>query len=77
VQLFTKSFDPVLFLLNQDTGTVIDVEYESTELTLGADTYKLVDITFEVPENVDNYVFSVESATANQQGEYFLYYDNF
>jgi hypothetical protein len=75
--LFTKSFEPVLFLLNQDTGEVIDVEYESTEITLGADTYKSVDLSFEVPSNIDNYVLSVESASANEQGEYFLSTDVF
>jgi hypothetical protein len=72
VSLFSKSFDPVLFLLNRDTGAVIDVEYSSAPVTIGADTYQVVNMNFIVPSNTDNYVVSVESASANQQGEYFL-----
>lgn len=72
VSLSSKSFDPVLFLLNQDTGEVIDVAYNTTLKTLGSDTYKQVGLSFNVPNDTDNYVLSVESASANQQGEYFL-----
>jgi Ni,Fe-hydrogenase I small subunit len=75
--LISKSFDPVLFLLNQNTGEVIDVEYNATSITIGADTFQSVDLSYTVPNNTDNYVLSVESASANQQGEYFLVGDYF
>jgi hypothetical protein len=73
-QILSKSFDPVLFLLNQDTGEVIDfnADDETSTETIGADTFQAAYISFEVPKGTDNYVLSVESASANQQGEYFL-----
>jgi hypothetical protein len=69
--LGSTSFDPVLFLLNKDTGEVIDVAYESTTETIGGVDYQTVNLSLDVQENI-NYVVSVESALPNQTGEYYL-----
>lgn len=69
VALASSSFDPVLFILNQDTGEVIDVAETSTTQTISGVDYQIAELNFTVQDNI-NYVASVESALPNQTGEY-------
>jgi hypothetical protein len=69
--LASDLFPPVLFLLNQDTGAVIDVASVATSETVGGANFQIVDLSFTVEDNI-NYVVSAESALPNQTGDYIL-----
>ena len=76
LSLISDSFDPVLFLLNQDTNEVIDVAFESTSIgtTVDGADLQAVQLSFEVQADI-TYVASVESALPGQTGDYFLNID--
>ncbi|NBD18898.1 MAG: hypothetical protein GVY04_23005 [Cyanobacteria bacterium] len=74
VGVVSNDFNPVIFLLNNETGEVIDSATPSQEQEIGDITYQVTFLDFDIQDGI-SYGLSVETETPGETGDYAIVAD--